>query len=141
VVVKELKVDFSARRKTNYIVQGGEKYMPGGDGTGPMGYGRLTGRGAGYCAGFGVSGSVNPVEVGYGSGRGRRLRRMFHGVPLPGCAYFGHPHVEPVTDVYVQKELLRRQAKILEEQLEQVKKRLSNLEEEQAKDERNEGKK
>jgi len=24
VVVKELKVDFSARRKTNYIVQGGE---------------------------------------------------------------------------------------------------------------------
>ena len=53
--------------------------MPGGDGTGPMGYGRLTGRGAGYCAGFGASESVNPVEVGYGSGRGRRLEGCFMG--------------------------------------------------------------
>ena len=41
MVVKELKVDFSVRRKTNYIVQGGEKYMPGGDGTGPVSYTHL----------------------------------------------------------------------------------------------------
>ena len=26
--------------------------MPGGDGTGPMGYGMMTGRGAGYCCRF-----------------------------------------------------------------------------------------
>ena len=51
--------------------------MPGGDGTGPMGFGSLTGRGAGYCAGFPVPGYMNPVSgrgVGrgfYGSGFGR----------------------------------------------------------------------
>ena len=31
--------------------------MPGGDGTGPMGMGPMTGRGAGYCAGFAAPGS------------------------------------------------------------------------------------
>jgi uncharacterized protein DUF5320 len=30
--------------------------MPGGDGTGPMGMGPMTGRAAGYCAGNGAPG-------------------------------------------------------------------------------------
>ena len=30
--------------------------MPRGNGTGPMGYGPMTGRGAGYCAGYATSG-------------------------------------------------------------------------------------
>ena len=42
--------------------------MPGGDGTGPMGYGPLTGRGAGYCRGYGMPGFANP-----GPGMGRRF--------------------------------------------------------------------
>ena len=33
--------------------------MPRGDGTGPLGAGPLTGRGAGYCAGFGLPGFLN----------------------------------------------------------------------------------
>ncbi|NLV49386.1 MAG: DUF5320 domain-containing protein, partial [Clostridiales bacterium] len=40
--------------------------MPRGDGTGPMGMGRMTGRGAGYCAGFAAPGYSNPV--GYAGG-------------------------------------------------------------------------
>jgi len=40
--------------------------MPAGDGTGPMGWGPMSGRAAGYCAGFAVPGYVNP-------GRGRAL--------------------------------------------------------------------
>jgi hypothetical protein len=40
--------------------------MPRGDQTGPMGMGRMTGRGAGYCAGFGVRGRENNAP-------GRRL--------------------------------------------------------------------
>ena len=35
--------------------------MPRGDRTGPMGFGPMTGRGAGYCAGFGMPGFMNPV--------------------------------------------------------------------------------
>lgn len=34
--------------------------MPGGDGTGPGGMGPMTGRAAGYCAGYPVPGFMNP---------------------------------------------------------------------------------
>jgi len=47
--------------------------MPFGDGTGPMGLGAMTGRRAGYCAGFGMPGYANPIPgrgVGWGFGRG-----------------------------------------------------------------------
>jgi len=45
--------------------------MPRGNGTGPMGLGPMTGRAAGYCAGYGVPGYRNP----YG---GRALQRGFY---------------------------------------------------------------
>ena len=48
--------------------------MPGGDGTGPAGQGAMTGRGAGYCAGFSMPGSVNVIP-GRGGGMGRGWRR------------------------------------------------------------------
>ena len=35
--------------------------MPGGDGTGPLGLGPMTGRAAGYCAGYPVPGYMNPL--------------------------------------------------------------------------------
>lgn len=49
--------------------------MPFGDRTGPQGLGPRTGRGAGYCSGFGMPGSMNPVPggAGIGFGRGRRM--------------------------------------------------------------------
>jgi hypothetical protein len=43
--------------------------MPRGDGTGPNGAGRMTGRGAGYCTGNNTPGYTNPnTAVGYGRG-------------------------------------------------------------------------
>ena len=49
--------------------------MPFGDGTGPRGMGPMTGRGAGYCAGFGMPGFANPIPgrrfLGLGLGRRR----------------------------------------------------------------------
>ena len=49
--------------------------MPFGDGTGPRGMGPMTGRAAGYCAGFGQPGFANPIAggrwFGFGSGWGR----------------------------------------------------------------------
>ena len=53
--------------------------MPWGDGTGPAGLGPMTGRAAGYCAGFNVPSYLNP-GVGY---RGA----------MPWVAYpFGSPY-------------------------------------------------
>ncbi|MFW5985141.1 MAG: DUF5320 domain-containing protein [Halanaerobiaceae bacterium] len=48
--------------------------MPRGDGTGPAGRGPMTGRAAGYCAGFNVPGYMNEVP-GRGRGFGRGLGR------------------------------------------------------------------
>jgi len=50
--------------------------MPRGDRTGPWGAGPMTGRGAGYCAGYSVPGYMNPVG-GYGRGWGRGRGRGF----------------------------------------------------------------
>lgn len=36
--------------------------MPAGDGTGPLGFGPMTGRAAGYCAGYPVAGFMNPIS-------------------------------------------------------------------------------
>jgi hypothetical protein len=44
--------------------------MPGGDRTGPAGLGSMTGRGAGYCAGYPVPGYMNPAWGRGGGGRG-----------------------------------------------------------------------
>jgi hypothetical protein len=49
--------------------------MPGGDGTGPLGMGPMTGHGAGYCAGtdIPVSSNMTPGRgrgMGFGRGRG-----------------------------------------------------------------------
>jgi hypothetical protein len=48
--------------------------MPFGNRTGPRGMGPMTGRGAGYCGGFGQPGFTNPIPrrrwFGFGLGRG-----------------------------------------------------------------------
>lgn len=49
--------------------------MPRGDGTGPLGYGRMSGRGMGYCAGFGAPGYMFAYPGG-----GRMMRRGFGAV-------------------------------------------------------------
>jgi len=68
--------------------------MPFGDGTGPAGAGPMTGRAAGFCAGFPTPGYMNPVAgragfygtgapavgpygAGYGMPYGGTLRRGF----------------------------------------------------------------
>jgi len=53
--------------------------MPGGDRTGPMGLGPMTGRAAGYCAGYPVPGFVNPIP-----GRGRGRGYYPYGYPYAG---------------------------------------------------------
>lgn len=97
--------------------------MPRRDGTGPMGMGSMTGRGAGFCLSVVSHGYANSDRFGGNFGRGCRFRRMSNGINQPGGASFGY---EPIVD---EKEILSRQAEFLENQLQQVKKRLSNLNE------------
>ena len=64
--------------------------MPGGNGTGPMGMGPMTGRGAGYCAGYGMPGFANaPRGWGYGMdyGWGRGFGRVFGRGVGPGRGF------------------------------------------------------
>ncbi len=44
--------------------------MPRGDGTGPGGMGPMTGRGAGFCAGYDRPGFLNPIGGRLGGGFG-----------------------------------------------------------------------
>lgn len=69
--------------------------MPRGDGTGPLGLGPMTGRAAGYCAGYGLPGYVTPVGGrglgGWGQGRagGRGRGRRFLGPGVVGWSPAG----------------------------------------------------
>lgn len=63
--------------------------MPRGDGTGPTGMGPMTGRAAGFCAGYNTPGYMNPAPGrgfrigfgggGFGRGRGRGFGMGFGG--------------------------------------------------------------
>ena len=69
-------------------------HMPFGDGTGPAGLGPLTGRGAGFCAGFPVPGYINPVmgRAGF-CGSGVPVVRPYG----PGLYGYGLPYGGRVT--------------------------------------------
>ena len=121
--------------------------MPGGDRTGPAGMGPMTGRAAGYCAGYGAPGYMNPgPRRGYGMGwgggwgRGRGYRGRFYAAGRPGWAGYGYPpewgapptdgRYSPQMTTEQEAEFLRNQAKVLSDQLEALSKRLAELEEE-----------
>ena len=64
--------------------------MPRGDGTGQTGQGPMTGRGAGFCAGFSTPGIANPTprqgmgfRRGAGNGAGRRRTKVSVGNQTP----------------------------------------------------------
>jgi len=65
--------------------------MPFGDGTGPRGLGPVTGRGAGFCAGFGAPGFVNPIPR-RGFGFGRRYRYPYAGGYGAVTPYMGYSY-------------------------------------------------
>ena len=104
--------------------------MPFGDGTGPMGAGPMTGRGAGFCGGFGRPGFTNPVP-GRWFGRGRR---MPYGYPYAGgygaaTPYMGYGYGYPGGAIPKEEEMrvLEDQARAMESDLNDIRKRLEDL--------------
>ncbi|MDH7554428.1 MAG: DUF5320 domain-containing protein [Spirochaetota bacterium] len=112
--------------------------MPRGDRTGPYGAGPMTGRGAGYCAGYGVPGYANPagrfgasgIGRGFG-GRGRGFSHWFYATGLPGWMRFGYNL--PAAYQYSkddEKSFLKEQVDFLSKTIENLNKRLAELEKE-----------
>ncbi len=103
---------------------------------GPMGMGPMTGRGAGFCAGYGAPGYANPAGYGGGYGRGRGRGRglgfggMCWGPVAPWQAGYNHPAYADAYEVD-EKEMLSRHAKALEDQLKQIKRRLDEMDEDE----------
>ncbi|MBL7065522.1 MAG: DUF5320 domain-containing protein [Anaerolineae bacterium] len=118
--------------------------MPRRDRTGPMGAGPMTGRAAGYCAGYGVPGYAYPapgrgfgMEWGGGTGRGRRWRHWHYATGLPGWARFSHapaweygPYAGPLTREQ-EVESLKTQAEWLKGELDAINQCLTELEREE----------
>lgn len=112
--------------------------MPFGDRTGPQGLGPMTGRGVGFCAGFGVPGSMNPgIGRGFGGrgrGGGRGRRNWFRATGLTGWQRaFGWPSsgasqafAAPARDQEIGA--LKAQARQFESALGDIRKRIEELE-------------
>jgi hypothetical protein len=132
--------------------------MPRGDGTGPLGLGPMTGRAAGYCAGYPVPGYMNPIPgrgyFGWGCGwfgRGRGFRHWYYATGLPGWARasLGYPAfggwVNPFLYPYgaeitpkQEADILKKQAEALEKELEDIRSRIETLEKLQNQEEKSE---
>ncbi len=122
--------------------------MPAGDGTGPMGMGPRTGRGAGFCAGYPAPGWANRGPGrGFFGRRGRDIRRGFGsggwgwrhwyyttGLPHwarwdapPSTAYdAAHPSLSREQEVQMPQE----EAEWLKSQFDAINKRLDELSQE-----------
>lgn len=124
--------------------------MPGGDGTGPNGMGPMTGRAAGYCAGYGVPGYMNPGggrpgtgrgfgagygrAGGWGGGRGRRNQYYATGLTgwqrtAAGQPAWGAPAVPwnaPTKEQQV--ELLKNQAGYFQDALDGIRRQIDEIE-------------
>ena len=122
--------------------------MPGGDRTGPAGAGPMTGRAAGFCAGYPVPGYMNPVGGrgfwgrGGGRGAGRGFRHWYYATGVPGWARGGYgypaggwgilPYAGYPTPVAPEQEIsaLKGQAQALQSALDGVRSRIAELESE-----------
>ena len=116
--------------------------MPRGDGTGPGGLGPMTGRAAGYCAGYSAPGYMNPsggrlgLGFGYGRGFGRGMGRGYgrgfrsgYVNPIPyNSPVYGGSYYQPPIDPKQEIGMLSEDANALKEQLDSVNKRIEELE-------------
>ena len=99
--------------------------MPDKDGTGPLGAGSMTGRGAGRCAGFSRPGDANAAQGQGPCGRGLG-RRGARGHGRMRFGWGGTPFVAtPGTDA--EKQMLNEQAQALQAQLDTIKMRLDSM--------------
>jgi hypothetical protein len=109
-----------------------KKKMPGGDKTGPLSQGPRTGRALGFCAGFSTPGfAYQRFGPRFGRGRGQRFgrglwahRRGFY------WSNYRNPYINDIQQEMNnddEKIYLETMMKNLEEEINQIKKRLEQL--------------
>lgn len=114
--------------------------MPRGDSTGPLGRGSMTGRAAGFCAGYQMPGVFNNTPgsgMGTGFGRGANLRgcgvgfrqrNRFFATVGQGRRPFGSLTASSQqTDQATEIEALKSQAEHLQSTMDAINKRLDEL--------------
>ncbi|HPJ38455.1 MAG TPA: DUF5320 domain-containing protein [Spirochaetota bacterium] len=119
--------------------------MPAGDRTGPNGFGPMTGRGAGFCAGYSAPGYANPVRGGgyggFGRGRGgggRGWRHNFYATgmpfwargyqPYPVLPGYGYPGVQREFTAEDEMKMLKDQAEYMQKEISAIHNRIQELE-------------
>ncbi|MCU0602962.1 MAG: DUF5320 domain-containing protein [Desulfobacterales bacterium] len=105
----------------------------------------MTGRRAGFCAGFAMPGYENPLPgrgmgMGFGRGRGawgrgagqgRGWRNMFFAAGQPGWMRYGSAAPTGDLDPQEEKQMLKNQADAMQNELDSIRKRLEEMEKEQ----------
>ncbi len=112
--------------------------MPGGDRTGPLGMGPMTGRRAGYCVGNDIPEDVNSISDnlrnrgrGFGNGRRHGFKHGFgRGLGWLGAIVAGEVLARRLSGESKNDEkiLLTDEINALEKALSEMKKRLSEIE-------------
>ena len=115
--------------------------MPAGDGRGPVGSGPMTGRGAGYCAGYSVPGYSNTVCGGGYSGfrrsrgyigRGSRFFSMDR--PYRGRRFnnatngYEYPNPQNEFSAETKAKMLKEQTEFMQKNIEILNERIRQLE-------------
>ncbi len=121
--------------------------MPGGDRTGPLGLGPMTGRAAGYCAGYSLPGYANPVSgrgrgIGYGRGFGRGAgwgRGAGRGFGFGWARFpdaYSNPYPAPSYPANLsskqEADMLKAEAKAMQDEIKAINQRIKDLESNQA---------
>ncbi|KYK28501.1 hypothetical protein AYK20_00995 [Thermoplasmatales archaeon SG8-52-1] len=105
--------------------------MPGGDRTGPLGRGSMTGRAMGYCAGYEMPGYANPNYpgrgIGFGFGRGFGRRYWRHGRGFWKRGFYPYPYYSTEPSIEEEKTYLENSIKELEEEIKHIHERLKEL--------------
>jgi hypothetical protein len=108
--------------------------MPFRDGTGPRGNGPMTGRGAGFCAGYATPGYMmnSGFGQGFGRGGGRGRRNWFYATGMPGWmrAAQGMPAFGGIMNPSATKDekaMLKEQAEFMKKQIDEIQKRIDQL--------------
>ncbi|MFW6141227.1 MAG: DUF5320 domain-containing protein [Candidatus Saliniplasma sp.] len=111
--------------------------MPWGDGTGPAGYGPMTGRGLGYCAGYSSPGYTKGLPMGRGRGFGRGRGwwgRGYHPTYRPPLydrrAYYPAVYSREYIPEYSEEDevkYLKDYAESLKKELEEIESRIEEL--------------
>ena len=94
--------------------------MPGGDRTGPLGDGPMTGKRMGYCV------SIENITFPIGYGRGMRRRNRFSGSRGSGFGFRGGFGFQQ-KNIEDEKSAIENEMKVLKEQLSYLEKRMEEI--------------